>query len=150
MPRNGVRGFSGAALRRGRSDAALRTDELAALVGVSRQTVTAWENGTARPSPAALRTLASTLRITTGDLVPIRESDLRISDLRALAGLTQEQVGAHVGLSTTAVGDLERGFRVVDDHLVELFSGLYDVRADRVRAVWQQTNDYVATRLKHR
>ncbi len=150
MSRSGVRGFSAAALRRARADAELRVDELARLIGVSRQTVTAWENGTSRPSPAVLRTLAGVLRMTTADLVPIREVDLRISDLRALAGLTQEQVAEHLGVSTTAVGDLERGFRAVDDAHTELLAELYQVPVARVRAIWQQTYDYVTTRLDRR
>lgn len=150
MPRSGVRGFSPAALRKARADAELRPDELARLIGVTRQAVTAWESGRSRPSPVTLLALSEALRILPADLAPIRETDLRISDLRSQAGLTQAHVAEALGVSTTVVGDLERGFRQVDTRQVDLLAELYHVAPDRVRRIWQQTYDAVTTRLASR
>jgi len=77
MPRNGVRGFSPAALRKARSDSDLRVDELARLVGVTRQAVTSWENGSSKPSPVTLLALSKALRVPTADLAPVRRASTR-------------------------------------------------------------------------
>ncbi len=150
MPRSGVRGFSPAALRKGRADAELRADELARLIGVTRQAVTSWENGRSRPSPVTLLALSKALRMSTADLAPIREIDLRISDLRSQAGLTQADVAGALGVSTTVVGDLERGFRPVDTGQADVLAELYQVAPARVHTIWQQTYDAVTTRLASR
>jgi len=150
MPRSGVRGFSPAALRKARADSDLRVDELARLVGVTRQAVTSWENGRSKPSPVTLLALSKALRVPTADLAPVRETDLRISDLRSQAGLTQADVARALDVSTTVIGDLERGFRPVNaDHAASL-AELYRVTPARVHAIWQQTYDAVTTRLASR
>jgi len=150
MPRSGVRGFSPAALRKARADAELRADELARLIGVTRQAVSSWENGRSRPSPVTLLALAKALRVSTADLAPIRERDLRIGDLRSQAGLTQAHVADALGVSTTVIGDLERGFRPMDTNQADVLAELYQVDAARVRTIWQQTYDAVTTRLASR
>jgi len=137
-------------LRKARADAELRADELARLIGVTRQAVTSWENGRSRPSPVTLLALSKALRVPTADLAPIREIDLRISDLRSQAGLTQADVAGALGVSTTVVGDLERGFRPVDTGQADVLAELYQVAPARVHTIWQQTYDAVTTRLASR
>lgn len=150
MPRSGVRGFSPAALRRARATAELRVDELARLLGVSRQAVAGWETGKSNPTPAMLAALAAALRVQAADLAPVREADLRMGDLRVQAGLTQVEVSQAVQVNPTMIGDMERGFRAVaEDHIGPL-ADLYGVPRDRLRAVWQQTYDAVTTRLNAR
>ncbi len=150
MPRSGVRGFSPAGLREARAEAELRTDELARLVGVTRQAVTSWENGKAKPSPTTLLALSKALKVRTADLAPIREADLRISDLRSQAGLTQAEVAKELQVSTAVIGEMERGFRPIDDAHAPALAHLYGVTPARVRTVWQQTFDAVTTRLSAR
>ncbi len=150
MPRSGVRGFSSSLLRQARANAGLRSDELARLLGVSHPAVTMWESGKSKPTPALLLALAQALRVRPADLAPIRETDLRIGDLRAQAGLTQVQVARNLGIAATIVGNLERGLRPVSEEHVAALAPLYGVTADRVRTVWQQTYDAVTTRLNSR
>jgi transcriptional regulator with XRE-family HTH domain len=150
MPRKGVRGFSSSLLRKARADAGLRPDELARLLGVSRQAVTTWESGKSKPSPGMLRALADALRVRPADLAPIREEDLRMGDLRAHAGLTQIEVADALAVNPTMIGDMERGFRPVSEDQVTTLTALYGLTDDRVRAVWERTYDAVTTRLKPR
>ncbi len=150
MPRKGVRGFSSSLLRKARADAGFRPDELARLLGVSRQAVTTWESGKSKPSPGMLRALAEALRVQPADLAPIREEDLRMGDLRAHAGLTQIEVADALAVNPTMVGDMERGFRPVSEDQVTTLTALYGLTDDRVRAVWERTYDAVTTRLKPR
>jgi len=74
----------------------------------------------------------------------------RISDLRSQAGLTQAHVADALGVSTTVIGDLERGFRSMDTNQADVLAELYQVDAARVRTIWQQTYDAVTTRLASR
>lgn len=150
MPRKGVRGFSSSLLRKARADAGLRPDELARLLGVSRQAVTTWESGKSKPSPGMLRALAEALRVQPADLAPIREEDLRMGDLRAHAGLTQIEVADALAVNPTMIGDMERGFRPVSEDQVTALTALYGLTDGRVRAVWERTYDAVTTRLKPR
>jgi len=150
MPRSGVRGFSSSVLRMARADAGLRVDELARLLGVSQQAVAMWETGRSKPTPAMLAALAHTLKLSAADLAPIREADLRIGDLRAQAGLTQVQVAKHLQVATAIVGNMERGFRAVNDDHVRVLAALYNVSEDRVRSIWHQTYDAVTNRLNAR
>lgn len=148
--RSGVRGFSPAALRAARAAADLRTDELAHLLGVTRQAVGNWENGTAKPGPPTLVELASVLRVQPGDLVPIRESDLLIGDLRALAGLTQAQAAKMAGIPVGTLAEIERGLRSVDETRVAALAAAFGVPVNRVGAVWRRTIDIATTRLRSR
>lgn len=150
MPRSGVRGFSPSALRQVRAAAHLSPDELARLIGATRQAVGTWERGDSKPSPVMLLALSNALGVPAADLAPVREADLRLGDLRAYAGLTQGAVAKHVATSTTAISDIERGFRPVVDELVAPLAALYGVTQDRVRSVWQQTYDAITTRLSAR
>ena len=150
MPRSGVRGFSSSVLRMARADAGLRVDELARLLGVTQQAVTLWETGKSKPTPAMLAALARTLKVRAADLAPIREADLRIGDLRAQAGLTQVQVAEHLRVAPAIIGNMERGFRAVDNERVPALAALYDVSEDRLRTVWLLTYDAVTDRLNAR
>jgi len=150
MPRSGVRGFSPSALRRARAAAELNPDELARLLGATRQAVGTWERGDSKPGPAMLLALSRVLNVSAADLAPVREADLRLGDLRAYAGKTQGAVGQQLGTSTTAISDVERGFRPVLDELVGPMAILYGVSEDRIRWVWQQTYDAITTRLNAR
>lgn len=148
--RSGVRGFSPAALRAARAAADLRTDELAHLLGVTRQAVGNWENGTAKPGPPTLVELATALRVQPGDLVPIREADLQIGDLRALAGLTQVQAARATGIAVGALAEIERGLKAVDAARAKALATAYGVPVERLAAVWQRAHAATATRLRSR
>ncbi len=150
MPRSGVRGFSSSVLRRARRESDLRVDELARILGISQQAVALWESGKTTPTPAMLAALAKVLHVSTADLAPVREGDLRIGDLRAHAGLTQVQVAGHLGVSPAVVGNIERGLRDVNDEQVPALAELFDVSTDRLRTVWHQTYDAVTARLAAR
>jgi transcriptional regulator with XRE-family HTH domain len=150
MPRKGVRGFSPAALRRLRAAAQLSLEDLGDLAGVSPQSISKWETGQIKPSPGPLAALAAVLRVSVGDLAPIPEADLQLSDLRFQAGLRQADVAAALNLSATRISDLERGRRTVDDKSVDEIAALYGVTPDLLRTVGQRTVEARATRLGSR
>ena len=84
------------------------------------------------------------------DLAPIPEGDLRLSDLRFQAGLTQADVAAALGVGSSRISDIDRGRRPVDDDTVAALAALYKVSPELLQVVWQRTVDARATRLRNR
>lgn len=150
MARSSVRGFSAATLRRARTTAGLTQDQLADLAGVSAQTVSTWETGRSVPGPRLLAALAAALRLTPGDLAPLRDGELVLRDLRSQAGLTQAAVAAALGIGLTEASIIERGRRAVDDAVVQQLATIYRVDEDLVRRVWVRTHEQRTTRLRIR
>ena len=127
VPRTVVRGFRPDRLRELRLAAGRTTDDLAALTSVSRQSISAWETGRSVPSPSALCALAATLGAEIADLVALSTDELRLSDLRVLAGLEQSEVAARVGVSVTTLAELERGVRAPAEDRASVLAEVYGV-----------------------
>jgi len=109
VARSGVRGFSGARLRRYRDGRGLTMDDLAAAAAVSPQAISAWETGRSAPTPHLLHRVVGILHITVADLVPIPQQRWRLQDLRVQAGMTQTAAAAALGISPTQLGRYEKG-----------------------------------------
>ena len=80
-------GAIGKNLRRLRTDAELSTYQLAEAIGVSPQTVTAWERGSKEPRMGHVQTLASYFRVSVDELLSEQQSipsAYQIIDLGAL------------------------------------------------------------------
>lgn len=150
MPRTVVRGFQRARLRELRVAAGLTTDDLAALAKVSRQSISAWETGRSVPSPAALGALATTLGARICDLVTVPVDELRLSDLRVLAGLEQTEVAAQVGVSVTTLAELERGVRAPTEKRAEDLSVAYGVAPATITAAAARSVAARVSRADHR
>ncbi len=97
-PRAGVHGFSAAALRRTMTRAGVSTDELAELIGVARQTVSAWLNNVTVPSPGgSLAKVADVLEVEVAEFTPSAVGDPSLVDLRVRAGLSQTAAAVALG-----------------------------------------------------
>lgn len=127
MPRNVVRGFRPDRLRELRKEAGLTPDDLAALVEVSRQSISLWETGRAVPQPSALKALAARLHTNIAALVEIPAAEMLLSDLRVLAGLGQEEVADLIGVSATTLAELERGVRGLHEARVAALARTYGI-----------------------
>jgi transcriptional regulator with XRE-family HTH domain len=105
-----VNSFSGPRLRAAREHAGLTQVALAARLGgrTQKQTVWRWENGLRKPSPETLRDMAAVLGVHPIDLTDAGAAPT-LAVLRQVAGLTQDQAGAGVGLSVDQWALLEHG-----------------------------------------
>lgn len=148
MSRSGVRHFSGARLRQFRERRKLSVDDLAGLAGVSRQAISTWETGRAQPTPGPLSKVASALRTTVPDLVPIPSGEVAISDLRVRVGLTQGEAAKRLGISPTLLVDIERGRKPLNEARTAAIAALYNVSIDEVETTWQRAIDTREARLK--
>ena len=145
MPRSGVRGFRADRLRELRVRAGFSADDLAAKVGATRQAVSTWETGRSTPPPATLGRIANALHTSVAALVPIPESQLKLSDLRVHAALSQGDAAQLLGMSTTVLADIERGRK---SERIESFAEAYGVSTRTVAAAWSRTRDARTTRAQ--
>ena len=106
-------GFDPAAMARLRRKRGLSFDALAALTGKSRRHLIGWEKAEMGPSPASLVTLADALGVKPWALTARSPgaADLTLAELRAWAGLRQEEVAAALGVSRPTYGKIEAGQR---------------------------------------
>ncbi|GAA3129273.1 hypothetical protein GCM10020255_002540 [Rhodococcus baikonurensis] len=103
-----LKGFDPAALIRARTLRKLTRSDLARIASVSLSALGNWEAGRGTPQVDTLARVAAALEVPMETLIPIPEKDRTLADLRNIAGITQPQLGKATGISTTAIGALER------------------------------------------
>lgn len=105
---------AGAVVGAARAAHAVSRAELGELLDVSGESVRRWENGSSRPSPAAVARLVDLLRLDEADLeravvkrAPATLGD-RLRRARSAAGLTQAEVAERVGVAQETYAGWER------------------------------------------
>lgn len=82
-------------IQRLRAERGLSLDQLAGLVGVSKPTVWAWEQGRSRPAETRIAGLARALGVEAGDLIPLLDTPA----LRTLLAQSRERIAEAFGTS---------------------------------------------------
>lgn len=138
VSRSSIRGFSPPRLRTLRQRAALTQERLAMAADVSPSVVGHWESGIAAPAAPALKRLAEALGVETIALTRLDADRLRLTDRRNLAGLTQAQVAAELGLSASGYATIERGARKPRAAQVERLAEVLKCSPAEVQASWNR------------
>ncbi|MGW6728770.1 helix-turn-helix domain-containing protein [Nocardia sp. NPDC055029] len=123
--------------------------DLARLSGISATAIYGWEKGDRSPQANLLRTAAGVLAVPMDKLIVIAPKSRTLADLRWLAGLTQPEAAAALGMTTQSFGRTERGELALTDERAEQLAALYAadparVSADdvaEIRAAWQRAHD---------
>ncbi|MER6845805.1 helix-turn-helix domain-containing protein [Streptomyces platensis] len=131
---SGVAGFRSSRLHELRCQANLSADQLAALSGISPETVRRVEKGDRQPSGRVLRALAAALDTSTEDLAPMSGTPT-LKRLRQDKGLTQREIATAVGVSPQMVSQVERGVYGVSRP--EQWAAAYGVSRKRWQAAWE-------------
>lgn len=147
MPRGGTAGFSPAALRNALDRHNLTIEDFADEIGISRQAVSSWLAGVTTPSPTSLVRAARSLELTPADLTPGISANLYVGDLRVRTGLTQTATAEQLGISQSALSEIERGRRQPDPNVVASMARLYSVDEESIVEAWERT---VADRERQR
>lgn len=113
--------------------------QLAAIAGISRASVSAYERTTATPSPRMLTVLATALNTTVEDLTLIDTDTAALADLRYHSGLTQALVAERLHLSPSTFPAIERGEQPPSQEQARLLADIYKVTPEEVRAAWERT-----------
>lgn len=120
----GIRDFAPDELRRRRHQAGLTVDKLADLAGVSKQSVTSWENYRTRPTAPHLRGICRTLRCTVRDL-RTTTGPVTLKDLRLDVYLRQSDVATATGKAAPTILQIEKGRMPIKPADEPLFCRVY-------------------------
>jgi transcriptional regulator with XRE-family HTH domain len=105
----GVRHFDPAALRSLRHRRGLTLDELGRRIGRARPNLIVWEKGRSVPSPPKLVALAEALEVEPWQLTTARPRSAELVDLRAWAGLSQQELADRAAVPRATYALVERG-----------------------------------------
>lgn len=149
MPAGGTHGFSPGYLRRARSERDISLRDLALLLDLSTQAVTAWERGTSSPSPKHLAALAEVLRVSVDDLIRIPITEAELASLRDRAGLTGADVAAALETHRSAWSEIEQGYRRLPARLVPPLSALLGRTESEVTQAWERARTNATRRARN-
>lgn len=138
VSRRVLRGFQPSRLVKLREARGLTRPELARLADVSLQTIHKWESGSQSPQIDVLMRVVGVLGTTVSDLVDIKPEDRYPGDWRVIRGLTQPELGARAGISTSMVGAIERGDSRLTDHFAEKLAEALEIPETELRASFER------------
>lgn len=89
----------------------LSVREIAVVLDLSIQAVTAWERGQSAPSPGRFRNLAAAVGVRIDDLTSMLFAQADLISLRFRAGLTAVEVASQLSIHKSALSVIESGYR---------------------------------------
>lgn len=114
--------------------------DLGRLSDVSPATIRAWLRG-GYPDIERLARVAATLNLELPYLIDVPDTECLPSDLRLRKGLTQVQLAAAVGLSTTVVSGFERAETAWDEGKTAAIAAVLGVSPDILRQAWNRARN---------
>lgn len=138
VSRRVMRGFDPSRLTTAREQAGMSRGDLARIADLSEATLGRWEAGVRSPQIDVLARVARALDISIADLVVVPTEDRFPGDWRILRGLTQPQLGAQAGVSTTMVGAVERGEVRLADTTADKLAEVLGITPDELRAAYER------------
>ncbi|WP_052689190.1 helix-turn-helix domain-containing protein [Williamsia herbipolensis] len=141
MSRRILRGFRPEIMADRRIAQGLSRGELARQAGVSTGAVAKWETGRSTPAVDTLARVATVLGVSMQDLIVVPAHERYLGDFRSLAGLTQPQLAARIGFSSSTVADLERGHAILTDVQEERIAGAVGASRAEVRAAYDRVRN---------
>lgn len=136
-----LRGFDPERLVAERRRVGLSRGELGRLIGASTSAVQTWETGRVTPHVNSLAKAAKVLGVEISVLVDVPPEKRFLADLRVLRGLTQPQLAAAAGMSTTTLSALEWGQTRLDDQVAARLGEVLNVDAAEVKRAWTRTRN---------
>lgn len=115
--------------------------DIARLADVSAWTIRSWERRNVAPDIDRLVRVAEILNVNVATLVQVPDDKCMPSDLRIRRGLTQMQLGALAGLSTTVVSGFERAENRWSDRKAEQLAPVLGVTVEQLRQAWQRAKE---------
>ncbi|MBF6215688.1 helix-turn-helix transcriptional regulator [Nocardia puris] len=143
VTRRVTRGFSPEALRHARETHPTlhRRGELARVARIGISTLGQWESGLKSPQVDKLRDVVEALGIRMDAVVRIPPGERYLSDWRVLKGMTQPQLGAAAGLSTSTVHRLENGEVALTESSAEALQRGLGIPLEEVIAAYERVRN---------
>lgn len=115
--------------------------DIARLADMSPWTIRSWERRDVAPDIDRLARVAEILEVDVAELIQVPDDECMPSDLRLRRGLTQVQLGALAGLSTTVVSGFERAENRWSDRKAEQLAPVLAVSVTQLRQAWQRARE---------
>lgn len=126
-----------AALKAAKANGVPRSD-LARLAGISVSTLRSWDRRGGAPDIERLSRLCAVLGIEVTDLVHVPDDEAMPSDFRIRKGLTQVQLAAAAGMSTTVLSDFERAESRWSPTKATKIAAVLGISIDDLERAWQR------------
>lgn len=131
-----IRGFDRAALKAAREAKGMSVVDVARVADVAVSALRAWERGDRGPQVDRLAAVARVLDVPMSTLVDLDPVRCTLVDLRILTGRTQNELAQALGMSTTALGSLERAEVRLTDERAGRLAGQLGVDVDAVHRAY--------------
>lgn len=115
--------------------------DVARLADVSADTLSSWEHRGGTPDIERLARVCAVLRVEVTDVVNVPDDECMPSDLRIRCGLTQVQLGAAAGLSTTVVSGFERAQTRWSPRKAARIAPVLGVSVEQLHEAWQRSRN---------
>ncbi|MGD9517670.1 helix-turn-helix domain-containing protein [Mycolicibacterium sp.] len=138
MTRRVLRGFSPtrfADLRRRRG---LTIDDLARLSARGTSTLYAWESGARTPQVDILALVMAILDRPIADVIDLTPDERYPGDWRVIRGMTQPELAAAAGITTTTLRKIERAAVALTDRNAAAIARALGISPDAYRAAWDR------------
>lgn len=138
MGRRVRRGFDRELFREAVKASGLPRSDLARLADSSPATIHSWERRGGSPDVERLARIAGVLGVDITAFVHVSDDECFPADLRVRKGLTQVQLAAAAGLSTTVVSGFERAETRWSVKKAEKLAPVLGVSIDVLQQAWQR------------
>ncbi|APA78392.3 helix-turn-helix domain-containing protein [Mycobacterium avium] len=139
MGRRVQRGFDRDLFRDAIKAAGVSRSDLARLADISPATIHSWERRGGTPDIERLARIAGVLGVEVTAFVHVPDDECLPSDLRNRRGLTQVQLAAAAGLSTTVVSGFERAETRWSVKKAEKLAPVLGVSVEQLHEAWQRS-----------
>lgn len=141
VSRRVLRGFEPERMVELRSSRGFSRADLARIADVALQTIHNWEAGTQSPQVDVLMRVVRALDIEMADLIDIPPTHRFPGDWRVLHGLTQPELGAKAGISTSMVGAIERGEARLTNNFATKLAVALGISESELRAAYERARN---------
>ncbi|MEB3033328.1 helix-turn-helix transcriptional regulator [[Mycobacterium] nativiensis] len=141
LSRRVSRGFSRERFQAAIEQAGVSQSDIARLADVSAATIRSWVRRGGAPDIERLTRIAKVLELDVAAFVEVPDDEAMPSDLRIRCGLTQVQLGALAGLSTTVISGFERAETRWSDRKAEKIAPVLGVNIEQLREAWQRARE---------
>lgn len=139
MGRRVRRGFDRELFRDAIAASGMPRSDLARLADISPATIHSWERRGGSPDIERLARIAAVLGVDVNAFVYVPDGECLPSDLRVRKGLTQVQLAAAAGLSTTVLSGFERAETRWSVRKAEMLAPVLGVSVEQLHDAWQRS-----------
>lgn len=119
----------------------LRLDGRPESARISPSAISTWERGQAFPQVDSLYRVAAVLGLRMDEVIVVPEAEQTLATVRELAGWTQPQLAAMVGISTGLLSQIELGYAPISTAVAESLARALDIEPAALETAYRRAQD---------